>query len=117
LGEDILARLDEVDRKVDHLKVQVTDVQEKMRDVLIELGGAPDAEYRDPHRKSIRTRLHDFENFVSSNTLAETVIRSAREERRQVREHAWSQRHTLAMFSIAVILMLVTLLQFFGVTP
>ena len=55
-------RYGELERTIDRIELKIDELDKKMKDVLVEIGGAPDSEYRDAERKSIRYRLHQLEN-------------------------------------------------------
>lgn len=53
---------------------RLATLQDQMRDVLMELGDVPDADYRDPDRRSIRRRLHDLEEMKHAASAAGAAL-------------------------------------------
>ena len=89
--------LDQIIAKVDQINGSVTAI-------MVEIGGVPDPEFRDPDRKSIRKRLHALEN----DRAVEKAIRNSY-------DRAWSRWQKIALFAIALAGFVVALLGLLGV--
>lgn len=98
-------KLEEANRlilvRLDQLGVQMTDVQR-------ELGGAPRADFRDPHRPSMRARLHDIESKLATDDLAREALRTARTK-------TWGRAHMWFLLAIASVGMVSSILKLLGV--
>lgn len=67
----------EVDRFIANQEAilrDLADLRDQMRDVLMELGGVPDSEFRDPERPPIRKRLHKLEQNLHAAQAAGAAL-------------------------------------------
>ena len=79
--EDIVRRLDELNGKVN--------------DTIVELGGVPGSLGRDPGRKSIRHRLHDLEDDQSAAGAARAALDAARHLHDAAAEKRFTRREKM----------------------
>lgn len=81
--EAVADRLERLERGQIELGLQMKTVDERVKDVIVELGGVPDEIGRDPDRESVRERLHALEQTryaaaAASAALASLFGRTAR---------------------------------------
>jgi hypothetical protein len=66
-----------------------------LRDVVVELGGAPIQLGRDPGRLSIRRRLHELEDGKHAAEIAGTALEAAKQLRQLAAEKRFSRREKI----------------------
>jgi hypothetical protein len=76
------------------------------RNIVVELGGAPDELGRDPGRKSIRARIHSLEDNQTSQQLAREALQGARDLHAASAEKRFSRREKLAGLVFAFLMVI-----------
>lgn len=119
-GADTLRRLERLEERQTEIIERLTantgrlsDMQEDLRAVVAELGGAPDTATRGP-RDTIRWRLHQLENSAYAAEYAQEALKAAEAARQAAAEKQWSVTQKIGLFVFAGIAALGTILRLAG---
>lgn len=103
---DIDTRLKNLDDGQAEILRRLDEMQEDIRNTVIEIGGVPEQLGRNPQRRSIRVRLHEIENDRSTAQAAAAAVAAAKELTAIAAEKRFTKREKLAALGIAVIVAL-----------
>lgn len=94
----------EILRHVTKIDRELADLEETLRDTVIEIGGIPDEVGRDPQRLTIRRRLHELENDKATAQAAAAAVSAATTLHKAAAEKRFSRREKLIglLFAFAV---------------
>ena len=99
--DTIKQKLDDLDRGQIEIIRRLDDMAENLNDTIIEIGGVPDELGRDPHRRSIRARIHDLEVDRTTAKIATSALDAAKELHRSSAEKRFTKREKLAGLAVA----------------
>lgn len=93
---DIDTRLKNLDEGQAEILRRLDDMQEDIRNTVVEIGGVPEELGRDPRRRSIRVRLHEIENDRSAARAAAAAVSAAQQLQDSVSRDRFTRREKLA---------------------
>ncbi len=96
---------------VKQVKLGVDQVNGHIADILSEIGGAPDRDYRDTERPTMRKRLHELENDKAAARIATQVLDAIEQSKSQ----AWTRGQKIGLFAFACVGCLIAILNLIGV--
>lgn len=119
-GADTLRRLERLEERqteiIERLTAnsgRLTDIQDDLRAVIAEVGGAPDVATRGP-RDNLRWRIHQLENSAYAAEYAKEALKAAEAARESANEKQWSIWQKGGLFLFAFIGAIGTLLSLVG---
>ncbi len=109
------AGMEELNRRLRHVEDQLAtvihnqgnvmrtldEVGETARDVVVEIGGAPDEIGRDPSRRSLRRRMHELENDRSAAQAAAAAVAASKQFYTAAADKRFTKREKMIAVGIA----------------
>ena len=95
---------------------RLTDLQEDVKALVAEIGGAPEPHARGP-RDTLRYRLHQLENSAYAAEYAKQALEAAQSAADSAAAKQWSVLQKVGLFIFAFLGAAGTLLTVFGYTP
>ena len=79
---------------------RISDIQEDLKALMAEIGGAPDSSSRGP-RDTLRWRVHQLENSAYAADYARQALEAAEAARDSANEKQWSVLQKIGLFVFA----------------
>jgi hypothetical protein len=86
------------------LERRLSDLEENYRNIAVEIGGVPEEIGRDPHRPSMRRRLHLLEDERTAANLTDTAMKTAMKLHDAAKEKRFSRKEKLVALACTIII-------------
>lgn len=101
MEKDIERKLNDLDDGQKEVLRRLEEMKKNIRDVVTEIGGVPDSEFREPDRRTIRWRIHMLETDRTTAQAAQAAVDAAKALHDASTEKRFSHREKIGAVILA----------------